>query len=351
MIQPQDIDEQPTRRVAGFALPWLASCTVHLTLLLLLAIVLPRTEGFSKIARETTGLSLEAQLISRSPLEREGFEDGSATVQLTSQRYFEDERPRSSAAARTVAATPGNATGGAQLLAMLNEKPALELGGLLPARGTALGTGGLEGGTPGSVGNLTTGGGGSNRLKGGYARTGVFGVVGEGHKFVYVFDRSGSMDGHGGLPLQAAKAELISSLRNLDQVHQFQIIFYNEKPRIFNPSGSPGRLVFATEHNKNLGRQFVLSITAEGATQHEEALASALRMAPDVVFFLTDADEPRMSPQQLARLRRLNQISTIHAIEFGYGPQSDTHNFLVRLAEENGGRHVYIDVGQLRRPQ
>ena len=82
----------------------------------------------------------------------------------------------------------------------------------------------------------------------------MFGVSGEGHKFVYVFDRSGSMDGHGGAPLAAAKAELISSLKDLGQVHQFQIIFYNEQPRIFSPTGVLGRLVFGTEQNKNLAR-------------------------------------------------------------------------------------------------
>ena len=77
-------------------------------------------------------------------------------------------------------------------------------------------------------------------MRGGYARTGVFGVIGEGHKFVYVFDRSGSMDGHGGAPLAAAKAELIASLKDLGQMHQFQIIFYNEQPRIFSPTGVAG---------------------------------------------------------------------------------------------------------------
>ena len=68
----------------------------------------------------------------------------------------------------------------------------------------------------------------------------------------YVFDRSGSMDGHGGAPLVAAKSELLSSLGDLGQTHQFQIIFYNEQPRIFSPGGDVGRLVFGNDQNKNL---------------------------------------------------------------------------------------------------
>ena len=63
--------------------------------------------------------------------------------------------------------------------------------------------------------------------EGGKARTSLFGVVGEGYKFVYVFDRSGSMGGSGRDSLRAIKAELPESLKNLDTVHQFQIIFYN----------------------------------------------------------------------------------------------------------------------------
>jgi hypothetical protein len=192
---------------------------------------------------------------------------------------------------------------------------------------------------------------GSRSLPSGYVRTGVFGASGEGRKFVYVFDRSASMDGHGGAPLAAAKRELLASLNDLDQTHQFQIIFYNERPRVFNPTGVLGRLVFGTDQNKNLAEKFVGSITADGATQHEEALAMALKMAPDVIFFLTDADEPRMSGEQLARLVRLNKGTAINAIEFGFGAQVERDNFLVKLAKQNAGQHVYVDVSKLAKPR
>ena len=184
-------------------------------------------------------------------------------------------------------------------------------------------------------------------IGGGYARTGIFGALGEGRKFAYVFDRSGSMDGHAGAPLSAAKRELIASLNDLGQTQQFQIIFYNEQPRIFNPSGISGRLVFGTDQNKYLAQKFVGSITAFGNTRHEEALALALRMSPDVVFFLTDADEPRMTAAELARIARLNPGATINTIEFGYGTPLDRDNFLVKLAQQNGGTHVYVDVSKL----
>jgi len=73
----------------------------------------------------------------------------------------------------------------------------------------------------------------------------------------------------------------------------------------------------------------------------------ALGMSPDVVFFLTDADEPRLTDEELGRVRRWNRSATIHSIEFGFGPQRNSDSFLARLAQQNGGQHVYVDVSRL----
>src|SRR5687768_8086648 len=66
------------------------------------------------------------------------------------------------------------------------------------------------------------------------AQTQVFGIKAKGTRFVYVFDRSGSMSDYEGRPLAAAKRELIASLHMLKAVNQFQIIFFNENARIMN---------------------------------------------------------------------------------------------------------------------
>jgi hypothetical protein len=181
---------------------------------------------------------------------------------------------------------------------------------------------------------------------GGKARTSLFGLVGEGYKFVYVFDRSGSMGGSGRNSLVAVKAELLRSLKDLDTVHQFQIIFYNERPVLFNPTGTPGRLAFATDGNKQRATRFIDSITAEGGTAHEEALKLAIRLQPDVIFFLTDADDPKLTPAELERIRRLAAGIIINAIEFGPGPKPAGASFLAELARQNGGGYTYVDISQ-----
>ena len=180
----------------------------------------------------------------------------------------------------------------------------------------------------------------------GRARTSLFGVTGVGYKFVYVLDRSTSMGGSGDVALKAVKAELKRSLSRLDTVHQFQIIFYNEKPAVFNPSGVPGRLAFATRVNKDRAERFIESIAADGNTRHDDALKLAVKMRPDVIFFLTDGDEPKLTRHDLDTIHRMANGITIHTIEFGPGPRPAERSILATLAEENGGKYVYVDLSK-----
>jgi hypothetical protein len=185
--------------------------------------------------------------------------------------------------------------------------------------------------------------------EGGIGRTSLFGLTGEGYKFVYVIDRSGSMGGQSTQALRTAKAELIRSFKRLDRVHQFQIIFYNERPVVFNPTGTPGRLAFATDANKERAVRFLDTISANGGTAHEDALRAAIRLRPDVIFFLTDADDPRLSPAQLAKIRHLAAGIIINSIEFGSRPKPAGTSFLDTLAAQNAGKYAYIDISK-RKP-
>jgi hypothetical protein len=178
------------------------------------------------------------------------------------------------------------------------------------------------------------------------AETQLFGVRGRGNRFVYVFDRSSSMEG---APLAAAKRELLASLAALSSANQFQVIFYNQQPQPMPAfRGGAATMTAADELGKRQAASFAGSIFADGATDHLAALRMALGLRPDVLFLLTDANEPRLSPAELVAIRRLNRQTTIHAIEFGLGPPQRPLNFLQQLAMENGGQHTYIDVTLLR---
>lgn len=177
----------------------------------------------------------------------------------------------------------------------------------------------------------------------------LFGVSGSGSRFVYVMDRSDSMNGFGGAPLRAAKAELIRSLRSLSKRQRFQIIFYNDQPEPYRSGNQSLAMIPGESPRVEQAVQHVQSRVAIGGTEHHTALKLALRMAPDVIFFLTDARIPRLSQSELAEIRRRAQRSgtTIHAIEFGPEPSAPATSFLRELAAQNNGQYQYIDVGSL----
>ena len=107
----------------------------------------------------------------------------------------------------------------------------------------------------------------------------VFGVEGVGTKFVYVFDRSTSMEGP---PIAAAKKQLIDSLASLEACHEFQIIFFNDQLRSVDLTGGGRRIAFATDRNKQLAAKFVGGITADGGTDRLAAIKAAIALRPDM---------------------------------------------------------------------
>ena len=232
------------------------------------------------------------------------------------------------------------------LLSVLpSESAATNVGEDLP-QAPAPGPGATAGGGVPDAGQFTSGGGRrGSPSAGGKARVSVFGVEGNGNKFVYLFDRSSSMEGP---PLAAAKRQLIESLRSLESVHQFHIIFFNTRTQAFDITGGGRRIAFATDRNKQLAANFVGGIVADGGTDRLIALREALTFAPDVVFFLTDADDP-MSPSELADIARANRRAraAICVIEFGRRQAPSPGNFLSELARESGGQYGYVNTTRL----
>lgn len=183
----------------------------------------------------------------------------------------------------------------------------------------------------------------------GRAATQMFGIRDEALKFVYVIDRSGSTsDPPGRDVLTAEKSELLASLADLNASQQFQIIVYNHAPRVFQPDTPGARLMFATEENKEAVRKFLRGVESDGETAHDVALALAIRMQPDVIFFLSDADRPKLTPWQLEHLQRMAAGIRIHTVQFGVEPRADAESFMRELARQNDGQFKYIPLSELK---
>ena len=326
MRQPQD----PTQRRTVPS--WLISMLLHMLLLLLLVFVIREAPRQGAMAERTADVGI---VLKHSDAETEYYEaenDSRSDSSGADAAAAKAEAPEATLADAIDDSPPGDPSSALpKSLAVIGPAAAGN-------HGRGFGTEGLGGGRgPGrGLGEIGT-----------PARTRVFGIEGEGQKFAFVFDRSSSMGGGGSgvSPLEASKAELIKALQSLQSTHQFQIIFYNNEPSRFNPTGTPNKLFFATERNKELAARFIRSITPFGGTDHEKALLLAINTQPDVIFFLADADEYTvMGPAALAKIKRRSAGITINTIEFGMGPRQSGDSYLVQLARQNGGRYMYVDV-------
>jgi hypothetical protein len=302
---------------------WLMSLGLHAALFVTLAVAF-------KVTPRGTGLESPRAV---------GVVLRHTSAENPEQAYYEEQGDSSEADNQTAASNSSSPLDDAAASATAAATaPAPSAADVLGPGANALGSS-MPGGT-----GLLAGSSGSRGPLGGQARTQVFGIPADGYKFVYVFDRSGSMGGQGARALNRAKAELLASLESLGETHQFQIIFYNERPTIFNLAGQPGRLVFGNHPNKAQAHKFVQGIVADGGTEHEPAILAALKLSPDVIFFLTDADQPELTPTQLRKIADRNRHGTvINTIEFGAGPRLG-ENFLSRLAAQNGGQYRYVDI-------
>lgn len=297
---------------------WLLSLLVHSTALALLLFSFVRmTNGVGEVDNKTGGIVLVDQTNETTEYLDEGDVDDSASdksQQTPAPALMTEELPPS---------LPGLEVGQS------------EIAGVGEDFSDAL-TGAQE----------MTFGNGSGSF-GGKVTTDVFGVKGTGSRFVYVFDRSASMEDLGGKPLRAAKRQLIESLDSLGNAQQFQIIFYNVKTKTFNGSLGQG-LSFATDDEKKRAGRFVDAISGEGGTDHLNALQLALSYGPDVLFLLTDA-EGGFSFSDLNQIGNWNRAGTvINAIEFGIGAKKSFDQSLRQVAEQSGGQYVYKDVRSFR---
>lgn len=335
-IEPQstgssrDTAGDPTAR---WSVPsWAISAVFHIVLFLSVALLMSAGEpqGAAAVRTADVGIVLKQQ------------NDQQETT------YDSPELQQARAEARTLQSAAEEQADVSAEDVFSESPPDSDLASVLPQQMNVIGMMTAPGSGNGNAQDATAGGtrpgGGVGDRLGGKGRTSVFGLPGEGYSFCYVFDRSASMGGSGRSPLATAKSQMIASLNSLEKNHQFQIIFYNQTPMRFNPLGNPNDLFFATDRNRKLAMNFIQSITADGNTDHEPALLLAINMQPDVIFFLTDADDPQLTPSQMRKIRSRAQGIVINTIEFGVGNQQNPDNFLVRLARENNGQHKYVDI-------
>lgn len=174
------------------------------------------------------------------------------------------------------------------------------------------------------------------------------GVSGSGSRFVYVVDRSASMNNEG--LMRSAKAELEASLKSLTEAQQFQVIFYNDESVMFNPTGGPPKLHYGLPANIQAALAFVKQTQPVGGTAHVDPIKQALDIGADVIFLLTDADDG-LTSKDLLEIQRANRAAaSINVIVFGPTAEPTAANLsFQKLTRDTRGQFSYKSLSQLRR--
>lgn len=166
-------------------------------------------------------------------------------------------------------------------------------------------------------------------------RVEFFGTGAEGHSFIFIVDCSGSMEGG---RFYRAIRELLAALRQLDRGQEFFVVFYNDSAiPLFRPREING-MVPASRSMRKRAVHWIRAQRARGGTQPEEAMLIALRLKPDVVYFLTDGEIPAET-RELARNFNIYD-SVIHTIAF---ETRAGEAILKGIAADNHGRYRFVD--------
>ena len=166
-----------------------------------------------------------------------------------------------------------------------------------------------------------------------------FPVSALGSSVVYVLDRSMSMGVHDGL--RQARAELLTSLSRLPPTTLFQVIPYNQIAEPLSVHNYGGMLTADAETLAEVAKALA-ALRATGRTNHIQALLCGLKFRPDVIFFVTDADELTAKEVDALSLYNGGRCS-IHVIDLSPRPD-DPANALRRLALQNRGTYRRVGV-------
>jgi hypothetical protein len=169
---------------------------------------------------------------------------------------------------------------------------------------------------------------------GGGKGVGFFGTKSRADTVVFVVDMSGSMEGH---RFDRAVEELIRSLNLLQPSQKFFIFFYNGATYpMFEQRNA--KLMPATTGNRAKAAKWIKAFRPEGDTAPEDAIERALKLKPQVMYFLTDGEIPNTTRSTAQRCNTEHK-TVIHTIAFEYEGGAEQ---LRGIAVDNKGKYRFV---------
>ncbi|MDA1015447.1 MAG: VWA domain-containing protein [Planctomycetota bacterium] len=188
-----------------------------------------------------------------------------------------------------------------------------------------------------SAGASGVGGTGQGEGEGQGDPNGFFGVPVVGQRIVYVVDCSRSMnhphDSEAKTRFRRLKLEITKSIRSMAPQMEFYIIFFNDQAHPMPAKHMQPALPRTQLRYLN----WLTQVRAVGDTDPRQAMGMAVRMQPDVIYFLTDGSFDKSVQADLLKLRVAN--TTIHTFAFG---ERDGERTMKLIARNNNGRYHFI---------
>lgn len=188
----------------------------------------------------------------------------------------------------------------------------------------------------------TAGGGGEGKqgTNGGGPLAAFLGENAGGKKVVFVVDASTSMR----RPFMKTRyprfrviaEEMRSSILSLDDDQEFFVVLFNHEA---HPMPVPRMVPVAETDLRDRLLAWVGQTVPGGETEPSAALAMALRIEPDVIFFLSDGNFEHVLKERYTQANTGHIPTHVVAIS----EESDAE-MLRQLAHENGGRYLEIGV-------
>jgi hypothetical protein len=201
----------------------------------------------------------------------------------------------------------------------------------------SLGEGVAVGAGFGPSGSGRGGGGGAGQLAG----PGFFPTDPDRRRFVFVVDASQSMNhpwpGPAKSRLGRVKVELWKSIFSMSAEQSYAIVFFNT-----NAIPMPGDgLRSGGPEGQQEQFQWTVSIRADGKTDPQDALLHALKLRPDVIYFLTDGEFNYRVVHKVARVNTNGVI--IHTVSLG---DRSAERFLKEMAQQADGEYRHIEADE-----
>jgi hypothetical protein len=208
--------------------------------------------------------------------------------------------------------------------------------------GHGAGAGGGSGDGGGPMAMFGTPGGGGIGPKGP-----VFGNGGNAREIVFLCDATGSMLNK----MATLKDELNKAVVGLRPIQSFDIIFYQDvKVEEFSKS-----MVAATPETKRKAGTYLEGVTSEGTTDPIPALTAALKLHPQLLYFLTDAadfPDTKAVTDCIAQYNKDNKIkiNTILFVEdkTEHEKNLDSEGLMKSIAEKSGGRFRWVEMDAIQ---